>query len=860
MRKYTSVCFFLILILAGRSFGQQVKIDSLRNLLSQERTVSEIADIHIQLSYLLYDLDAEAAFEEASEGFRIAQENGYQAGMKFSLTLMGFKYFLDGGHSKALEYFHQSEKIDDNVSPSASGYNWIMIANVYRIKSAYDSSEFFLNKAIAILEKDGEKKYLSYAYKSLGLVLQARYQLNEAEAYFRRSLDLRKQLHDRRGIIDSNLTLGSLEMSRSNYLKADNYFDEACKLIEGEYSNNIAMQVQCYFNSGAVKYRLGDFEVALNKLFAAINLLKNQNFTFLYAQTNQRIGDVYVELDQSDLALKYLFEALSGFEKLGSKKEAAAALSEIAWVYKAQLNFKLAMEFLDRSEKMRESINDQHGLSNCFNIRGLIFFQQENYEDALLEMNRALAIRKQIGYREGVADVLFNMALVFEKQGNLKKALAYQTESMEMEKEFGSDMGIGISYNYLGELLIRMGDYEEAEKYLKVAQMSAQKTGSKLLLRTNLKHFSELFEKKGEYKLALEYRQQYDQIKDSVYSQSNSSKIAEMQALYQVEQKNQEIALKETQLKLQQDQIRQKNTIIISVTIGIILTSLLAYITYRYFRNIRKTHREIVEQQEEIQAQSEELIEANETIGRINKSLETKVDERTSELKQAYKELDTFFYRSSHDFRRPLTTFLGLAEVAKVTVKDGNALELFDKVKETALNLDKMLFKLQSISDLGAQQLVYKEVFVNELVNDVLDGFREIITKKGIQVNLNINVNSSFYSYPAMVRIIMENLLENAIHFCGSNCPFITLKIILYQGELTIEVLDNGQGIGAEYQSRIFDMYYRANENSKGNGLGLYIVKKAVEKLHGYIRFTSVIGEGSTFSVVLPSAEAMMTG
>ena len=858
MRKCTSVCVFLILILAEISFGQQGKIDSLRNLLTQDQTANELADIHIQLSYVLYDLDAEAGFKEANEGFRIAQENRYLAGMKFSLTLMGFKYFLDGSHSRALGYFRQSEDIDNNVSPPASGYNWTMMANVYRIKSAYDSAEFFLNKAIVILEKNNEKIFLSYAFKSMGLVLQARYQLNEAEVFFRKSLYIRQQLHDRRGIIDGNLTLGSLEMSRSNYLKADNYFNDACRLIEGEYSNNIAMQVQCYFNSGAVKYRLGDFEVALNKLFQAIKLLKNQNFTFLYAQTNQRIGDVYSELDQTDLALKYLFEALSGFESLGSRKEAAAVLSEIAWVYKSQLNFKLAMEFLDRSEKIRESINDQHGLSNCFNIRGLIFFQQKNYEDALLEMNRSLVIRKQIGFREGVADVLFNMALVFEKQGNLKKALAYQTESMEMEKEFGSDMGMGISYNYLGELLIRMGDYEEAEKYLKAGQMSAQKTGSKLLLRNNLKYFSELYEKKGDFKLALEYSQQYDQIKDSVYSQSNSSKIAEMQALYQVDQKNQEIALKETQLKLQQDQIRQKNTIIISVTIGIILTTLLAYITYRYFRNIRKTNKEIVEQKEEIQAQSEELIEANETIGRINKSLETKVDERTLELKQAYKELDTFFYRSSHDFRRPLTTFLGLAEVAKVTVRDSNALELFDKVRETALNLDKMLFKLQSISDLGAQQLVYKEVFVNELVNDILDGFREMITKKGIQVNLSINVNPSFYSYPAMVRIIFENLLENAIHFCGSNSPFITLKIVLYQGELTIEVVDNGQGIGTEYQARIFDMYYRANENSKGNGLGLYIVKKAVEKLHGYIRFTSVTGEGSTFSVVLPSAEAMM--
>lgn len=859
MRKQSWIGVFLILILPELSFGQQNKIDSLKSLLDKKLTIQEQADVHFQIAFLLYDVDVDAGFKESNLSYNLSQESHYSKGLKRSLTMIGFKYYLEGDHQKALDYFHQSEAIDEEVSLEDTGYNWAMMSNIYRVKSSYDSAELYLNKAIAVLQKTNEKSFLSYAYKNLGLVKQGKYQLDEAEDYFKKSLELRKQLRYRRGIIDCHLALGSLELSRSHYPEANKYFDAACKMIEGEQSNNVAMKVQCYFNSGTVKYRLGDFDAALNLLFQALNELKNQNFVFLYAQTNERIGDVYSELDQSELALKYLFEALSNFEKLDSKKESAAVLSEIAWVYKGQLNFNLALQFLDRSQKIREQINDQHGLSNCFNVRGLIYFQQNNYEDALLEMNRALVIRKQIGFREGVADVLFNMALVFEQEGNLKKALAYQLESMEMEKEFGSDLGMGISYNYLGELLTRMGDYEEAEKYLRDGQKSAERTKSKLQLRNNLKHFSELYEKMGNYKLALEFRRQYDEVKDSVYTQSNSSKIAEMQALYQVDQKNQEIALKESQLKLQQDEIRQKNTIITSAIIGIILITLLAYITFRYFRNIRKANREIVEQKEEIQAQSEELIEANETIGRINKSLESKVEIRTAELKQAYKELDTFFYRSSHDFRRPLTTFLGLAEVAKVTVKDSNALELFDKVKDTALNLDKMLFKLQSISDLGAQQLVYKEVFIRELLNEILDNFNEQIVKRNINVTVDFDLRGSFNSYPAMVRIILENLLENAIYFCRMEGALINLKLNLHHGELTIEVQDNGQGIGSEYHSRIFDMYYRANQNSKGNGLGLYIVKKAVEKLYGRIRFNSIEGEGATFIVILPSAEAIMT-
>jgi signal transduction histidine kinase len=230
-----------------------------------------------------------------------------------------------------------------------------------------------------------------------------------------------------------------------------------------------------------------------------------------------------------------------------------------------------------------------------------------------------------------------------------------------------------------------------------------------------------------------------------------------------------------------------------------------------------------------------------------------KIEDRTSALRQAYKELDTFFYRSSHDFRRPLTTFLGLAEVAKITVKDASALELFSKVKETANNLDKMLIKLQSISDVGTQQLVYKEVWVKEIFESICNSFADELRNKNISVSCFVEMKDSFYSYPAMFKTIIENLIENSIFFSGVEQPYIKVKAYDRDGQLILEVEDNGQGIDVQYRDRIFDMYFRGNERSKGNGLGLYIVKKAVEKLSGQITFQSVFGKGSTFSVSLPA-------
>jgi signal transduction histidine kinase len=195
---------------------------------------------------------------------------------------------------------------------------------------------------------------------------------------------------------------------------------------------------------------------------------------------------------------------------------------------------------------------------------------------------------------------------------------------------------------------------------------------------------------------------------------------------------------------------------------------------------------------------------------------------------------------------------MGLTEVAKVTVKDSYALELFDKVKETARALDKMLLKLQSISDVAAQELVFKPVLIEEIFQTVCDSFQEEIVKKGIRTYCEVLINEAFVSYPAMIRIIIENLIENSVTFSLPVNPFVQLKAWQTHNSIQMEFKDNGQGVPRQYHDRVFDMYFRASERSKGNGLGLYIVKKAVEKLNGIITFESDHGKGTSVTILLP--------
>lgn len=856
MIRLLSIIFVLLIGLVQAARAQD-PVDSLRRLLYETNDNQLRVDILNELAAAVYDTDVDEGFKYASEAYEHSKLIKYQPGEKLSLLLVGYRYTVSGEFQKALQHYRQAAGIN-SAEDDLVGYSFILTGNVYRTIASYDSARFFFGKGIAILEKHPHPVYLTYAYKSLARLFMTQWKNREAEIYFKKAEKIYQKEQNRKGLADVWFALSDVYRNLTDYKLANEYKDKGCFIANEGKDDYLALL--CYKNQGIFFNHDGEYLMSLEVLFKAMELLKTKEQPQLLASLYIQLGEVYEELGQHDVALKYYFDALKIMERIGVRFEMAKIYSEIGWIYKNQLNFVQAKAYMEKSLKIREEIKDEHGVSNSYNVLGVLNYQEGKYDQALALLEKSLAIRKRIGHKEGISACLFNIAVVFEELGQYEKALRNHFLALEIDERIGDRQGLSISYNQIGQVYTKSGNFPEAMRYLTKAQDLSRATGSKILIMNNKLYFSALFEARGDYRKALQYHKEYTRMNDSIYSEGNAIKLAEMQALYQVEQKNQEIELlnhnkelQNNQIRLQRSQINQQKIIIIFGLVGLALIGVLAFKTFQYTSRIKKANVEILEQKEEIQAQSEELIEANHTIAQINKDLEIKIEDRTSALRQAYKELDTFFYRSSHDFRRPLTTFLGLAEVAKITVKDSNALELFSKVKETASNLDKMLIKLQSISDVGTQQLVYKEVFIKEIFENVCDSFAEELKIRNIRVSCAMELKDSFYSYPAMFKTIIENLVENSIFFSGMDQPYIKVRALNQDDFLMLEVEDNGQGIDLQYQDRIFDMYFRGNERSKGNGLGLYIVKKAVEKLNGRIAFKSVFGSGSTFTVFLPT-------
>jgi PAS domain S-box-containing protein len=222
------------------------------------------------------------------------------------------------------------------------------------------------------------------------------------------------------------------------------------------------------------------------------------------------------------------------------------------------------------------------------------------------------------------------------------------------------------------------------------------------------------------------------------------------------------------------------------------------------------------------------------------------------EVKRLNAELDSFTYHASHDLRAPLTTIMGLVNLARL--EPSTVFNSLKMIEERVHHLDRLLKDLSAVTFNSTCDLEIRRFDFETELDGLMHEWLTIYNSTMVETSFYFE--SSFFTDPVRMQMILRNLISNAYAYQqpDSKNHRIKIKIRVYPTHVAIKVQDNGIGIEWSLKERVWDMFFKGTARSSGSGLGLYVVKSMVEKLKGKIYFESTLDKGTTFLLTVPNA------
>ncbi|NTU80402.1 MAG: PAS domain S-box protein [Chloroflexales bacterium] len=246
-------------------------------------------------------------------------------------------------------------------------------------------------------------------------------------------------------------------------------------------------------------------------------------------------------------------------------------------------------------------------------------------------------------------------------------------------------------------------------------------------------------------------------------------------------------------------------------------------------------------------------------IRELNVELERRVAERTAELAAKNRELEVFAYSVSHDLKAPLRGLDGYSRLLFEEYADrleGDGAHFLAMIRKATANMGELIDDLLAYSRVERRALRIGSVALRPLAGLIVAEYGETLAEAAVDVRIELPDLAVRAEEEGMAQAL-RNLIENAIKFsCGVASPQIVLGGERHGDTCLIWVRDNGAGFAMEYHDRIFELFQRLHraEEYPGTGIGLAIVRKAVERMGGTVWAESAPGAGATFFLRLPLA------
>ena len=236
------------------------------------------------------------------------------------------------------------------------------------------------------------------------------------------------------------------------------------------------------------------------------------------------------------------------------------------------------------------------------------------------------------------------------------------------------------------------------------------------------------------------------------------------------------------------------------------------------------------------------------------KKSEKSILAKNEALKKINSELDSFVYSVSHDLRAPLLSVKGILSLLfEVNEFDPETQQYLNMIDSSVERLDSTIQEILEYSRNSRLDLSHKPIELSSVVETI---YNDIKYSSNTTVSLETEYNgpTKFFTDPSRLTTVLKNLIGNSIKYKNNAISNPFVRVVFWNDSKTIKIriIDNGVGISEEAQKKVFEMFYRAHENSIGTGLGLYICKEIINKLNGKITLHSKRNVGTQIEIIIP--------
>ncbi|MBN3582789.1 tetratricopeptide repeat protein [Algoriphagus aestuarii] len=633
------------------------------------------------------------------------------------------------------------------------------LGNMEFYRSDFNAAKKAFKLALGNYQKAGMRESAAGMAMNLGIIQERSNQYDSALLAYDQALPIFQELKDTAGVATVLENIGLAYSYKGNYDLALNYMEKTDSVLQTNTPFNSGRWTNLYYNKTTIYNSLGEYE---NALFFALKGLKLSEELEDARRINLgyiMLEDTYDNLDDKENWLKYVKLAKVFAEKSENGLRVADLNFKLSRFHLDSESYDSAFHYAEKGMEYYLNNNYAEGKTRGQILIGKIYFSQGQYRNAISEYQSALSNLTNLDSRE-IASVYHNLGLSYSRVGDFSKADEYLNKALNYRLDFGQKSSLAPTYLAL----------------------------------------SESNRDRGNFKAAYDNFIQYKAYEDSIFNETKSKQIAELQTQYETEQKDQTILKLEQQSEIQRLQTEtQKSQIYLSLG-GIIILVLVAFGFFYRSQLKQKTNTELALKNEEIAKQN-------------------------SEKELLLKEIH-------HRVKNNLQIISSLLSMQSRGIKD---LKVIDAMKESQSRVKTMalihekLYQYENLASIDMQAYIRQ---LSDFLTQTYGKNKEIqVIIRSEEINLDIDT-------AVPLGLITNELLSNALKYAFEDSQKGTIEIDLKKfsaNSYRLVVSDSGKGIDQDI------------DIEKSSSLGLRLVRTLTRQINGNLSISSQ--EGTTFSI-----------